>query len=188
MKLHHFRTAATVLFASTLLAVPAAFAAEPTTVAKIYDGALTGIEHEFVPLAEAMPAAKFDFVPTAGEFKTVRTFAQQCKHVAAVLYIISAATLGQKPPVDLGTGENGPDSIKTKDQVVKFLKDAFAYAHTATLAMTSKNEVEMLKSPFGDGEMARGSMAGLLVSHSFDHYGQVVVYLRINGIVPPASR
>jgi uncharacterized damage-inducible protein DinB len=176
-----------VLLGSTLLAAPNIFAAEPTTVAKIYDGQLSGIEHEFVPLAEAMPANKFDFAPTAGEFKGVRTFAQQCKHVAAVLYIVSAATLGEKPPMDPG-GENGPDSIKTKDQVVKFLKDAFTYAHKATLSMTSKNETDMLKSPFGQGEMARGSLAGLLTGHSFDHYGQAVVYARMNGIVPPASR
>jgi len=177
-----------VLLGSTLLAAPAAFGADPTTVATIYDGQLSGIEHEFVPLADAMPANKFDFAPTAGEFKGVRTFAQQCKHVATVLYMISATTLGEKPPVDLGAGENGPDSVKTKDQVVKFLKDAFAYAHKATLSMTGKNELEMLKSPFGPGEMARGSLAGLLTWHSFDHYGQIVVYARMNGIVPPASR
>jgi hypothetical protein len=178
-----------VLLGSTLLAAPTAFGADPITVAKLYDGQLSGIEHELVPLAEAMPADKFDFAPTAGEFKGVRTFAQQCKHVAAVLYIVSASTLEQKVPVDLGTsGENGPDSVKTKDQVVKFLKDAFAYAHQATLSLTAKNELDMLKSPFGQGEMARGGLAGLLTWHSFDHYGQAVVYARMNGIIPPASR
>jgi hypothetical protein len=127
-----------VLLGSTLLAAPAAFAADPMTVASLYDGQLSGIEHEFVPLAEAMPADKFDFAPTAGEFKGVRTFAQQCKHVAAVLYMVSAGALEEKAPVDLGSGENGPDSIKTKDQVVQFLKDAFAYAHKATLSITSR--------------------------------------------------
>jgi hypothetical protein len=177
----------TVLLTSTLLAVPTAFAADAATVAKIYDGQLSGIEKEFVPLAEAMPANKFDFAPTGGEFKGVRTFAQQCKHVAAVLYLVSAASLGEKPRADLG-GENGPDAVKTKDQVVKFLKDAFAYAHKATLAMTAQNEVQMVKSPFGEGDTPRGSLAGILTWHSFDHYGQMVVYARMNGIVPPASR
>ncbi|MGA2197624.1 MAG: DinB family protein [Bryobacteraceae bacterium] len=177
-----------VLLGSTLLAAPAAFGAEPMTVAKLYDGQLSGIEHELVPLAEAMPADKFDFAPTAGEFKGVRTFAQQCKHVATVLYLVSATALEQKPPVDLGAGENGPDSVKTKDQVVKFLKDAFAYAHKATLSLTAKNELDMVKSPFGQGEMARGTLGGLLTWHSFDHYGQMVVYARMNGIIPPASR
>jgi DinB superfamily len=178
----------TVLLTATLLSVPAAFGADPTTVAKVYDGQLAGIEGEFVPLVEAMPADKFNFKPTGPTFATVRTFGEQCKHVGAVLYLISATALGEKPPIDLGAGENGPDSVKTKEQVVKFVKDAFAYAHKATLAMTAKNEVEMVKSPFGPGDMSRGSLGGLLTWHSFDHYGQIVVYARMNGVVPPASR
>src|SRR6476620_9452505 len=105
----------------------AAFAADMPTVAKIYDSQLEGIEKEMISLAEAMPAEKYDFAPTQGAFKDVRTFAQQAKHTAAVLYMVSAAALQQKPPVDLGQGENGPDQVKTKAQVVKFLKDAFAY-------------------------------------------------------------
>ena len=177
-----------VLLGSALLAAPPAFGADPITIAKLYDGQLSGIEHELVPLAEAMPADKFDFAPTAGEFKGVRTFAQQCKHVAAVLYMVSAGALEEKVPVDLGSGESGPDSVKTKDQVVKFLKDAFAYAHKATLSLTAKNELDMLKSPFGEGQMARAAFAGILTWHSFDHYGQMVVYARMNGIIPPASR
>lgn len=165
----------------------AAFAADTPTVAKIYDSQLEGIEKEMISLAEAMPAEKYDFAPTQGAFKDVRTFAQQAKHTAAVLYMVSAAALQQKPPVDLGQGENGPDQVKTKAQVVKFLKDAFAYSHKAMQSMTAANQVQLVKSPFGDGQEARGNVASVAVWHSFDHYGQMVVYARMNNIIPPAS-
>jgi len=93
-------------------------------VAEVMDRAVSGVEGEFVPAAEAMPEEKYSFAPTDGEFKGVRTFAQQVKHVAAVNYMIGAAILEDKPPVELG-GENGPDSVKTKADVMNFLKDSF---------------------------------------------------------------
>jgi uncharacterized damage-inducible protein DinB len=170
-----------------LLLSAAAFAADAPTIAKLYDGQLKGVEREVVPLVEAMPADKMNFAPSAGEFKGVRTFAQQAKHVAAVIYMVAAAAQQEKPPVELGS-ENGPDSVQTQDQVVKFLKDSFAYAHKAMLSLTDKNQLDMVKSPFGSGEMPRVSLAIIAISHTFDHYGQMVVYARMNGIVPPASR
>src|ERR1035438_7157747 len=112
---------------------------EPKTISQILDGGVKGIESEFVPAAEAMPEDKYGFAPTAGEFKGVRTFAQQVKHVAAVNYMVAAAILGEKPPVELG-GENGPDSIKSKADIVKFAKDSFAYAHKAVATITRSEE------------------------------------------------
>jgi uncharacterized damage-inducible protein DinB len=102
--------------------------------------------------------------------------------------MVSAASLGQKPPVDLGTGESGPDSVQTKAQVVKFLKDSYAYAHKAAAALTPGNQLEQIQSPFGSDKMARAGLVAIVTSHSFDHYGQMVVYLRMNGIIPPSSR
>lgn len=160
--------------------------AQTSDVGRIFEGQLRTAESEIVPLVEAMPAAKLDFAPTAGEFKGVRTFAEQAKHVAAVLYIVSAAAKTEKPPVDLGKGENGPESVKTKEQVVKFLRDAFAYARGAAGSITADNMTQMVKGPFG-GEMAKGSLVSLATWHSFDHYGQMVVYARMNGVIPPAS-
>ncbi len=158
------------------------------TVAKLFDGQLTMIQNELVPLVEAMPADKFGFAPTQGEFKNARTFAQQASHSAAVIYAVSAAVLGEKNPADMGEHENGPASIKTKDDVVKFVKAAFAYGHKAMQTLTAENLTGMVKSPFGPGEMPRGSAASVAVWHSFDHYGQMAVYARMNGIIPPASR
>jgi uncharacterized damage-inducible protein DinB len=164
-----------------------AHAADALTVASVYDSQISSIEHDLVPLAQAMPADKYDFAPTNGNFKGVRTFAQQAKHIAAVTYLVAAAALEQNPPVDTG-GEDGPATVKTKDQIVKFLQDAFAYAHKAAKSLTQQNEMGLVKSAFGDQKVARASMVGVVAWHSFDHYGQMVVYLRMNNIVPPASR
>src|SRR5580704_6779377 len=84
-----------------------------STIPQVLNHSIAGVEGEFVPAAEAMPEEKYAFVPTSGEFKGVRTFAEQVKHVAAVNYMVAAAILDEKPPVELG-GENGPDSIKSK--------------------------------------------------------------------------
>jgi hypothetical protein len=163
-------------------------AADAPTLAQIYDRNLAGVEGELVPLAEAMPADRYNFAPTAGEFKDVRTFRQQVKHIAAVNYMIAAALLAQKPPVDLGAGENGPDSITGKEQAVAFLKDSFAYLHKAMLTITTANQAAIIQSPFGKNQSARVAIALTAAGHCFDHYGQLVVYARMNGVVPPASR
>jgi DinB family protein len=166
-----------------------AFAADstPMSAGKIFDRDLTTIERDIVPLAEAMPAGKYNFAPTSGEFKGVRTFGEQMKHVAAVIYMVSASVLGEKNP-DTAGSENGPASMKTKDEIVKYLKDSFVYAHRAMGSLTDNNLTDMVTSAFGSDKVPRVSMATVAAWHSFDHYGQCVVYARMNGIVPPASR
>jgi hypothetical protein len=139
-----------------------AMASPNPMVASILDGQLTGVERELVPAAEAMPADKYTFAPSQGEFKGVRNFGSQIKHIAAVNYMIGAAILGTKPPAEMGEGEDGPANVKSKDEIMKYLKDSFTYLHKA--------------------------MAVIANSHPFDHYGQLVEYLRMNGIIPPASR
>ena len=160
---------------------------EHRTVTMVLDRTVSNLEGEFVPAAEAMPEDKFGFAPTNGEFKGVRTFAQQVKHVAAVNYELGAAILEQKPPVDIGD-ESGPASITTKADIVKYLKESFAYAHKAIATINESNMVGTVKSPFGEGAVTRMSLATTVAWHGFDHYGQMVEYLRMNGIIPPASR
>lgn len=159
-------------------------------VAKTPGDALNAVmsigEQEFVATADAMPEDKYSFAPTTGEFKGVRTFAEQVKHVAAVNYIFGAAILQEKPPVDTGE-EKGPDSVKTKAQIMQFLKDSFTYMHKALGSITEKNELDQVTF-FGEMKAARLSVGSFASAHPMDHYGQMVVYLRMNGIVPPASR
>ena len=157
------------------------------TVTKVLDGRVSGVESEFVSAADAMPEDKYSFVPTSGEFKGVRTFAQQVKHVAAVNYMIGASILEEKSPVDLG-GENGPDAMTSKADIMKFLKGSFGYLHKAVATINDQNSIGQVKAPFGDGKVTKLGIAMVAVGHCFDHYGQMVVYLRMNGIVPPASR
>src|SRR5436190_18633925 len=159
-----------LLIALAILAMSSSIFAQATkpapTLTSVLDKSLGGMEGEFVPAAEAMPEDKHSFVPATGEFKGVRTFSQQVKHVAAVNYTVAAGILGEKPPVDTG-GENGPDSAKSKAEIIKFLKDSFAYAHKAVGTINGANSVESIKSPFGDGTTTRLSMGILLTGHGF---------------------
>src|ERR1051326_7317982 len=82
-------------------------AGAPQSISTILDGQLKQIESELVPAVEAMPDDKFDFAPTNGEFKTVRTFALQARHVATTNYWLYGLMSGQKNPVELGKDENG---------------------------------------------------------------------------------
>jgi len=176
-----------LLVCSSLGFAQAAKGSERQTVAQALNGGVSNVESEFVSAADAMPEDKYSFAPSNGEFKGVRTFAQQVKHVAAVNYMLGAGILGEKPPVELG-GENGPDAMASKADIMKFLKDSFAYAHKAVATVSEKNLVDPIKSPFGEGMSTRLGLSGSVAAHCFDHYGQMVEYLRMNGIIPPASR
>jgi uncharacterized damage-inducible protein DinB len=160
---------------------------ERRTVMQIVDSSVRNLEREFVSAADAMPEDKFGFAPTNGEFKGVRTFAEQIKHVAAVNYEFAAAILQEKPPVEIND-EEGPAAITTKADILNYLKESFAYVHKAVATINESNLTEPLRSPFGEGSVTRLGLATSVSSHGFDHYGQMVEYLRMNGIVPPASR
>jgi hypothetical protein len=179
-----FGTLALLSFATLSFA---ADSAAPPSAASIFDRDVKTAEREIVSLAEAMPADKYSFAPNSGAFDGVRTFAQQMKHVAAVNYIVGAALLEEKNPTE-SNGERGPDSIQSKDDIVKYLKDSFTYVHKGIGTLTDKNLMEMIKSPFGNNKAPRVSAATVVPWHTYDHYGQAVVYARMNGIIPPASR
>lgn len=181
-----------ILACSLLLAAAAAAQmpkpkAEHHTLTDLLNKNISNVEREFVPAAEAMPEDKFGFAPTNGEFKGARTYAQQIKHVAAVNYELAAALLEEKPPVDIGD-ESGPASITSKADIMKYLKDSFEYAHKALATVNEGNITGTVRSPFGEGSVSRLGLVMSVAAHAFDHYGQMAVYLRMNGIVPPASR
>lgn len=160
---------------------------EHRSVTQLLDRSVSNFEREFTGAAEAMPEDKFNFAPTNGEFKGVRTFAQQIKHVAAVNYELGATLLEQKSPVDIND-EEGPASVTSKADILKYLKDSFEYVHKAVATINEGNLTGTVRSPFGEGSLSRLTLAMSIPSHGFDHYGQMVVYLRMNGIIPPASR
>ncbi|HEV2616861.1 MAG TPA: DinB family protein [Candidatus Acidoferrales bacterium] len=164
--------------------------AAPPTVASIMDTQLKIVEHEFVSAADAMPADKYSFAPTGGDFKGVRTFAQEVKHVATVNFAFYSAILGQAPPPGVSANEqmNGPDDIQSKEQIVKYLRDSFALGHKAFATITARNATMTISKPPIPFLNTRLALASFGCTHAFDHYGQMVEYLRMNGIVPPASK
>ena len=160
----------------------------PPTLASAVDREISAIEKQIVDAAEAMPEDKFNFSPESlniagSDYKGVRTFAVQVKHVAASNYFIWSPLTGDKLPEGLKDG-NGPENLKSKADIIRFLKDSFALGHKAAATLTTEN---MLQAP-EHGKSNRLRLATFGVAHGYDHYGQMVEYLRMNGIVPPASR
>ena len=146
-------------------------------------------EKVIVSAANAMPADKYGFAPTDGEFKGVRTFGQMVKHLSATNYILAAAALGEELPADAGD-ELGPEAVRTKDEILKYLQGSFVYLDKAIEAVGQKN-VPVKSSPISPLKSAEATRLALVVEslvHAFDHYGQMVEYLRMNGVVPPASQ
>jgi len=146
-------------------------------------------EKVIVSAADAMPADKYGFAPADGEFNGVRTFGQMVKHLSATNYILAAAALGEEPPADAGD-EVGPEAVRTKDEVLRYLKASFANLDKAIEAIGQKS-TPVKSSPISPLKSTEATRLALVVEslvHAFDHYGQMVEYLRTNGVVPPASR
>lgn len=156
----------------------------PASVSAAFDKELSSLERHMVGVAEAMPDDKYNFKPTQGKFDTVLDFGGQVKHVAGGINMYAASILGEKS----AHGEDGDANLKTKEQMVQNLKDAFAHAHKAIQSLNDKNMLEPIPPPFGKDQTTRLSLAIALVSHPEDHYGQMVEYLRDCGIVPPGSK
>jgi hypothetical protein len=149
----------------------------PQAPPQIYGKLLSMMEKDFVDLADAMPEDKFDFAPATGEFKGVRSFGAQVAHVAeANTYFFHDPS---KPMVD---SRADFEKLKTKSEIMKALKDSFAMAHAYVDAITPENAFVTTSNG------TRAGMASFGLAHMMDHYGQLVVYLRMNGVVPPASR
>jgi uncharacterized damage-inducible protein DinB len=147
------------------------------------------VRDNIVSAAEAMPADKFGFAPSEGEFTGVRSFRQQLKHLAATNYILAAAAVGRDPPPDAGD-ESGPETVRTKEEVLAYLSGSFAALDRAIAAMGDP-AVPVRSSPISPlrGEsLSRVALIAEALIHAYDHYGQMVVYLRMNDVVPPASR
>jgi uncharacterized damage-inducible protein DinB len=157
------------------------------TTNQVMNSWVTNSETHLVPLANAMPADKYSFAPKNGEFKNVRTFGEQVKHLAACNYHQAALILGVQPTPDQIT-EQGPDSVKTKAEIMDYLKESYVYLHKAVAAINQNNQSKPIPGFSGTWQQARLGRAILAVAHSFNHYGQLVEYLRMNGIVPPDSR
>lgn len=158
----------------------------PLTATATVQAMIAGVEKQLTGIAREMPEDKYEFVPTQGEFRGVRTFARQIKHAAAVHYLVAASILGDPVTADM-SDERGPDSVKTKADVLKYLDDSFAYLKKAAATVDETNAFTPMKGVFRAEPTNRIGLIVLAVSHSFNHYGQVVEYLRMSGLIPPRT-
>lgn len=159
--------------------------AQHRSLGKELDIWVSKTEEHLVPIAEAMPEERYGFAPTTGKFDGVRTFAEQVKHLSATNYILASAVLGEKPPHG-EQDEMAPESLKSKAEIVEYLKGSFALLHRAAAVINDKNQTETINA--ADQNRTRPGLIVDALTHSWNHYGQIVEYLRMNGIVPPASR
>jgi hypothetical protein len=162
---------------------------QPPTVASVLDTYYGIVERQVVSAAEAMPEDKYSFAPTNGEFKGVRTFAEEVKHIGFANHLFFGPLMGENIDVkSLEQNTNGPAELKTKAEIIQYLKDSFALGHRAIATITAENQVTPLAKPVLPFLSTRLGIAQVSTFHPMDHYGQMVEYLRMNGIIPPASR
>jgi len=160
-------------------------AAGNTTLAAQLNQQLSFVEEEFVAAADAMPEDKYAFVPmnefANANFRGVRNFAQQVLHVAGANYQLYGAILPDEPrPM-------APQAAAPKAEIMKYLRDSFAFAHKATSSITPENMLMPVRRAPNQFAGTNLELAVFGCTHVTDIYGQVVEYLRMNGIVPPAT-
>lgn len=171
-----------LLWSCLLTSIINAQAPAPPQPSAVVLSMVTGLERALMGVAEEMPAERYGFVPKDGNFRGVRTFLLQMKHAASVLHLVAAGILGEPITADM-VNERGPDAVRTKDDAVKYLNEGFAGLKRAAATVTVENAFAPFKGPFGDSDTRVGAI-GTAVTHGWNHYGQVVPYLRMNGLAP----
>jgi hypothetical protein len=174
--------------AFVVLATISGQAKDSTSSARqVFDAQLTAVEHEVIGLVETMPAEKFTFSPKNGAFKTTRTFGVQARHIAFCLNEVAVALLAE--PMLPHPDQEGPRNLTSKDDIVRYLKEAFTHAHRALGTLNSDNLLEQIADPYDEKlHTNRLNAATIFLSHTWDHYGQMVEYLRMNNLTPPGHQ
>ena len=157
----------------------------PTTISDSVAETLKFAEGNLLGAAEAMPENKYDYIPSSGKFDGVRSFGEQVKHVACAQFAFFNEFEGKKPPDDCEKG--GHDPAKTKAELIKYLKESFDYSNRVIAGLTADNALERIEGRYA-GPNTKLGISVVSVWHITDHYGQLVEYLRLNGIVPPMTQ
>jgi hypothetical protein len=173
------------LLAIFILPAVAQNQAVPTTIHGSVAGTLELAEGQFLSVAEAMPELKYSFVPTAGNFEGARSFAEQVKHVACSHEAFFNEIEGKTPPAECEKG--GPSKAATKSELIQYLRDSFDYGNRILAAVEDRTALARVDGRYA-GPNTRLGISVTAVWHITDHYGQLVEYLRMNGIVPPPTQ
>jgi uncharacterized damage-inducible protein DinB len=187
MSFHNKALSASIICCFFLISI--CFAQQPPAFSSAIERQFNKIEGDIVSTAEAMPEDKFNFTPETldiknSNFKGVRTFAGQVMHLATDNILIWSAITGDPVRADIAD-VNGPKSIRTKNDVLKYLKSSFDLGRKAISMVTEKNAMEMIE--FRGRNLSKLDLAFYALTHANEHYGQMVVYLRICGITPPPT-
>ena len=176
-------TSLAFLCATTCFNAPA-FAQAAANANPISSGVRTAWEsgkRNLTRSAEQMPEADYGFRPV----NTVRTFGQILAHVAGANYVFCSAAKGEKSPHEEAAFEK---TATTRAQIIKALADSIAYCDAAHASLDDKRAAETVEMPFGMGKGARALPLMLNTGHLQEHYGNLVTYFRIKGMVPPSSQ
>ena len=157
----------------------------PKSISESFAGMLQYAEGNLLGVAEAMPEDRYSFIPTNGKYEGVRSFGEQIKHVACAQFAFFNEFEGKNPPDDCERG--GHDSARTKRELLKYLKDSFDYGNRVLSTLTVQNALDRVEGRYASPNTKLG-ISVVAVWHLADHYGQLVEYLRMNGIVPPATQ
>jgi len=153
----------------------------PDSPSKVVLDSWNDIGRKLIAMAEDFPEDKYDFKPTPAQ----RSFAEQLLHMAGANYYFINPVIGQKPPA----GEDPKrDQYKTKADIVAFVKKSFGDGAAAIKAKGDKGMSELIVEPFSHQQMRVSDLAYGFIEHCGEHYGQLVVYYRLSGLVPPESR
>ncbi len=174
-----------LIFAAGLCAAPAlaqgARGSGPVTASRVVQNAWNSAKRNIVESADQMPEANYAFKPVDG----VRTFGQILAHVAGTNYVYCSAAKGEPTP---HAEDEFEKAATTKVAIVKALADSVAYCDAVYAAATDASNLEMVKSPFGNAQVPRLNPLLGNVGHNVEHYGNLVTYFRIKGMVPPSTK
>src|SRR5262249_37602454 len=155
-------------------------------IANALDKSYARLQHQLIQVAEEMPEENYSFKPSL----EVRTFGEQLRHIGAVQWVVGAGIQGYEPPVDVGDGDSGPISMTAKAEILHYVRDSFDYIRRALNTINMHNALDLILHPY-DPENTKIERLALVVGyacHGWDHYGQMIVYQPLNGIVPRRSR
>jgi uncharacterized damage-inducible protein DinB len=178
MKVH--RVAVVLLVAWSTVAVLAQSQPPANPISQAIKNGWNSAKQNIAGSAKVMPEDKYSFKPV----NSVRTFGEIIAHVAGANYIFCSAARGEKPPHAEDAFEK---SAKTRAAIVKAWEDSVKYCDAAYDAVDDRKLAESVAAPFGGGQTARASALMQNTGHLQEHYGNLVTYLRINGLVPPSS-
>jgi uncharacterized damage-inducible protein DinB len=185
MRRFHKLLTLAIAFALTAVAAQAQTGKAPAKKPKASDESLlawNSMARKIIEMAEDFPEDKYDYKPTP----EVRSFRQLLLHIAAVNYFFTNAAEGRE--VAPAEDDPAPEKYRTKANAVRFLTQSFADGATAIQNKGARGMGQYIQHPFGSRQTSLNNLCRDISEHSAEHYGNLVVYYRLNKMVPPASR